>query len=68
MNNFDKKRLEEIIIPNLQARYDKKSFWFNGEWKKGKDFLEIIDNCEKVLKSAGFSKGQRLVVMLKILR
>ncbi len=65
MNNFDKKRLEEIIIPNLQARYDKKSFWFNGEWKKGKDFLEIIDNCEKVLKAAGFSKGQRLVVMLK---
>ena len=65
MNNFDKKRLEEIIIPNLQARYDKKSFWFDGEWNNGKDFLEIIDNCEKVLKAADFSKGQRLVVMLK---
>ena len=58
-------RLENIIIPKLQARYDKKSFWFNGEWNTGRDFLEIIDNCESVLKAAGFSRGQRLVVMLK---
>ena len=60
-----KNRLEEIIIPNLEARFNKKSFWFNGEWNTGKDFLEIIENCEKVLKASGFSKGQRLVVMLK---
>ena len=65
MNNLDKNRLEEIIIPNLEARRDKKSFWFEGEWHTGAEFLEIIDNCEKVLKAAGFSKGQRLVVMLK---
>ena len=61
-------RLENIIIPNLEARRDKKSFWFEseadcrGEWHTGKDFLEIIENCEKVLRDAGFSKGQRLVV------
>ena len=65
MYNLDKNRLEEIIIPNLEARRNKKSFWFDGEWNTGKDFLEIIENCEKVLKDAGFSRGQRLVVMLK---
>ena len=65
MNNLDKNRLEEIIIPNLEARRDKKSFWFEGQWHTGAEFLKIIENCEKVLKAAGFSKGQRLVVMLK---
>jgi len=65
MIDLNKKRLEEIIIPNLEARLDKKSFWFNGEWHTGKDFLEIINNCEKVLRDSGFSRGQRLVVMMK---
>ena len=58
-------RLEEIILPRLEARREKKSYWWDGSWYTGQDMLDIVSNCEKVLRDAGFSKGQRLVVMLK---
>ena len=59
------RRLEEVILPNLQANPEKLCYWFNGEWHSCGELLEIVSNCEATLKAAGFSRGQRLVVMLR---
>lgn len=58
-------RLEKIIIPNLENNKDKNCYWWDGKWYKCKDLLDIMKSCEEVLKRAGFSKGQRLVAMLR---
>lgn len=59
------RRLEEIIIPNLEAKPEAKCYWYDGKWYTCRDMLELVKNCEEKLKSAGFSRGQRLVVMLR---
>ena len=58
-------RLETTIIPNLQSEPSKKCYWWDGSWYTCRDLLARVEQCESVLKSAGFSRGQRLVVMLR---
>ena len=58
-------RLENIIIPNLQRDSEKNCYWWDGKWYTRKDLLAIVENCENVLRDAGFTRGQKLVVMLK---
>ena len=58
-------RVEEKILTNLEQHRDQNCYWFNGEWHTCGELLELVNECENKLKRAGFSKGQRLVAMLK---
>ena len=58
-------RLEEIIIPSLETESEKNCCWYEGTWYTRRDMLNLIEACESGLKNAGFSRGQRLVVMLR---
>ncbi|MBQ3645405.1 MAG: AMP-binding protein [Synergistaceae bacterium] len=58
-------RLEEIIIPNLQKDSEKNCYWWDGKWYTRRNLLTLVENCENVLRNAGFSRGQKLAVMLK---
>lgn len=58
-------RLEEIIIPKLEKNSEKNCYWWEGKWYSRKNLLILIENCENVLRNAGFTKGQKLAVMLK---
>ena len=58
-------RLENIIIPKLSEDTSANLYWWDGKWYTRADLLGIVSNCENVLRNAGFSRGQRLVVMLK---
>ena len=59
------RRLEKIIIPNIEKDSEKNCYWWDGKWYTRRNLLDLVDSCEKVLKDAGFSKGQKLVVMLR---
>ena len=59
------RRLENIIIPHLEASPEKDCYWWDGKWYKRSDLMQLVRNCEDVLKSSGFGHGQRLVVMLR---
>ena len=59
------RRLEEIIIPILDSEGNKDCYWWDGKWYTRKNLRELVANCESVLRNAGFSRGQRLVVMLR---
>lgn len=58
-------RLEEIIIPKLESSREKSCYWWEGRWYTCEDMLELVKDCESVLKEAGFGKGQRLAAMLR---
>ena len=58
-------RLEEIIIPNLEASPGSSCYWWDGKWYTRADMLSLVSNCEAVLRNSGFSRGQKLVVMLR---
>ena len=58
-------RLENIIIPKLESEPSSISYWWDGKWYTRSDMLSLVNNCENVLRNAGFSRGQRLVVMLR---
>ncbi|MBQ3763677.1 MAG: AMP-binding protein [Synergistaceae bacterium] len=58
-------RLENIIIPVLQADPEALCYWWDGKWYTRGDMLSLVSNCENVLRQSGFSRGQRLVAMLR---
>ena len=58
-------RLEQLIGASIEAHKDEPCIWWDGTWRTGADFLRLVDDCEQKLKDAGFSRGQRLVVMMK---
>ena len=58
-------RLEKIILPKLEAEPEKPCYWWDGKFYTRKDLLALVNNCENVLRNAGFSRGQKLVVMLR---
>ena len=59
------RRLEKIIIPNLENAPESKCYWWDGNWYTRSDLLGLVKNCEDALKASCFGKGQRLVVMLR---
>ena len=59
------KRLEEIILPKLEENTSENCYWWDGKWYTRENLLSLVSNCESVLRNAGFSRGQRLVVMLR---
>ncbi|MBQ4431555.1 MAG: AMP-binding protein [Synergistaceae bacterium] len=58
-------RLEEIIIPKLEESPSENCYWWDGKWYTRANLLSLVSNCENVLRGAGFSRGQKLVVMLR---
>ena len=58
-------RLENIIIPKLEENPSVNCYWWDGKWYTRENLLSLVSNCENVLRSAGFSRGQNLVVMLR---
>lgn len=58
-------RLENIIIPKLEENPEAPCYWWDGKWYTRSDMLSLVGNCEAVLRNAGFSRGQKLVVMLR---
>ncbi len=58
-------RLEDVIIPTLETDIETQCCWYDGTWYTRRDLLKLIESCENGLKRAGFTNGQRLVVMLR---
>lgn len=58
-------RLENIIIPKLKENISENCYWWDGKWYTRENLLSLVSNCENVLRNAGFSRGQKLVVMLR---
>ncbi len=58
-------RLENIILPKLEENPAENCYWWDGNWHKRSDLLTLVKNCESVLRNAGFTRGQKLVVMLR---
>lgn len=59
------RRLEQIILPVLDTDKDKICYWYDGKFYTRRDMLALVSVCEDVLYHAEFSRGQRLVVMLR---
>jgi len=57
-------RLEERILERLQGELQEKAIWWKGEWWNAGRFLDLVKKSEKTLSEGGFSKGQRLVLLL----
>lgn len=57
-------RLEERILERLQGELKEKTIWWKGEWWSAGRFLDLVEKSEKTLSEGGFSKGQRLVLLL----
>lgn len=58
-------RLENIIIPKLKENTSENCYWWDGKWYTKNNLLSLVRNCENVLRDSGFSRGQKLVVMLR---
>ena len=56
--------LNKIIDDYLSSKPDDKCCWFNHEWISRKDFASLADECTELLRASGFSKGQRLAVLM----
>lgn len=57
-------RLEERILERLQAELKEKTVWWKGEWWNAGRFLGLVEELQRTLSEGGFSKGQRLVLLL----
>ena len=56
--------LDKIIDDYLSSKPNEKCCWFNHEWISRKDFASLADECTELLRASGFSKGQRLAVLM----
>lgn len=59
------RRIESVILPNLESAPEKKCYWWDGNWYTCSDLMKLVASCEETLRSSGFGRGQRLVVMLR---
>ena len=57
-------RLEEIIYGKLKKNIDEKGFWWEGKWYTNGFLLNLAEETANTLSKSGFSKGQRLTVMM----
>ena len=56
--------LEKIIDEYISQKPEKNCCWFNHEWWSAKKFGKLADECTGILKTSGFSAGQRLAVLM----
>ena len=64
MTDFNYKRLEDLIESTWRGKDEKKCLWWQGEWWSWARFTALTDDCAEKLRAAGFSKGQRLALLL----
>ena len=56
--------LDKKIDDYISSWPNKNCCWFNHEWWTAKKFGELAQECTNVLRASGFSKGQRLAVLM----
>ena len=57
-------RLEKVLDFAWQGKEDMDCIWWQGEWWPWKRLRALADDCEAKLREAGFSRGQRIAVLL----
>ena len=57
-------RLNKFMDEYLTSKPEDKCCWFNGEWIKRGNLKALADECTEILRSSGFSEGQRLAVLM----
>lgn len=62
--NLSDIRLEDVLLSQWNGRERDDCIWWQGEWWSWGKLLELIEDCERKLKNAGFSKGQRIAILL----
>ena len=58
------RRLEEIIYEKLNKNINENGFWWDGKWYNNGFLLNLAEATIDVLSRSGFSKGQRLTVLM----
>jgi len=58
------KKLALKIDEYISKYPEKNCLWFRGQWWSATKFKALADDCVALLKSAGFSEGQRLAVLI----
>ena len=58
-------RLDKLIGESVLDHSGEPCYWWEGQWHDGAELLRLADACERALIQAGFTEGQRLVVMMK---
>ncbi|MCL2767860.1 MAG: AMP-binding protein [Synergistaceae bacterium] len=58
------RRLEEIIYEKLNKNLNENGFWWDGKWYTNEFLLNLTEATVNVLSKSGFSKGQRLSVLM----
>ena len=57
-------RLEKMFMDAWVGKENNNCVWWQGEWWSWKRLCDLADDCEAKLKRSGFTKGQRVVVLL----
>ena len=58
------RRLEDIIYEKLNKNINENGFWWDGKWYTNAFLLDLTEATFNVLSRSGFSKGQRLTVLM----
>jgi long-chain acyl-CoA synthetase len=61
---FYKKRIEENIADAWKGRESDNCLWWQGNWWTWCQLNDLAVNCETKLKEKGFSKGERIAILL----
>jgi long-chain acyl-CoA synthetase len=62
--NDVKVRLEEVFANAWRGKENDDCIWWEGEWWPWKRLNDLADDCTQKLKEAGFTKGQRIAILL----
>ncbi|MDR3076175.1 MAG: AMP-binding protein [Synergistaceae bacterium] len=57
-------RLEEVIGSLLAQNSGDRCFWWDGAWYSKSDFSRLTDKIERSLREFGFTRGQRITVLM----
>ena len=57
-------RLDTLIDASLETSPESRCLWWEGNWHDQAFLKKLTDECTATLQAAGFSRGQRLVVLM----
>ena len=57
-------RLENVFVSSWRGAENEDCLWWNGEWWSWNRLNDLAVDCEAKLRSSGFQKGQRIVILL----
>ena len=58
------RRLDELILKSVGKGPTEMCLWWRGAWWSRGAFVEMVASCEESLVQSGFSRGQRLALVL----